>query len=177
MDNNELKHHGILGMKWGVRRYQNKDGSLTNAGKKRYDKEMEKLKAEEKVLKSKARTQAKIDKLHAKRQELDELRKRVNGDKEKREDKPATKPAKKSLKDMSDEELSARLERFKNEAKYREATKSEGSKFIHDVLTASGKNIATQVVTYAFGTAANKFIGGLFNDPQMVNPKKGQKDK
>ena len=35
MYNNELCHHGILGMKWGVRRYQNKDGSLTPAGKKR----------------------------------------------------------------------------------------------------------------------------------------------
>lgn len=33
---NELKHHGILGMKWGVRRYQNEDGSLTSAGRSRY---------------------------------------------------------------------------------------------------------------------------------------------
>ena len=32
----ELMHYGILGMRWGVRRYQNKDGSLTPAGKKRY---------------------------------------------------------------------------------------------------------------------------------------------
>lgn len=32
----ELYHHGIKGQKWGVRRYQNKDGRLTAAGKKRY---------------------------------------------------------------------------------------------------------------------------------------------
>lgn len=32
----ELSHHGIKGMKWGVRRFQNEDGSLTNAGRTRY---------------------------------------------------------------------------------------------------------------------------------------------
>lgn len=32
----ELYHQGIKGMKWGIRRYQNEDGSLTEAGKERY---------------------------------------------------------------------------------------------------------------------------------------------
>ena len=34
--NTYLKHHGIQGQKWGIRRYQNPDGTLTEEGKKRY---------------------------------------------------------------------------------------------------------------------------------------------
>lgn len=40
-DNSYLSYHGILGMKWGVRRYQNKDGSLTAAGMRRYHSQLQ----------------------------------------------------------------------------------------------------------------------------------------
>lgn len=40
---NYLKHHGVKGQKWGVRRYQNSDGTLTEAGKKRQLKKAKRL--------------------------------------------------------------------------------------------------------------------------------------
>lgn len=42
MNNTYLAHHGIKGMKWGVRRYENYDGTLTAAGQKRYYEESDK---------------------------------------------------------------------------------------------------------------------------------------
>ena len=38
-NDDHLEHHGILGQKWGIRRYQNPDGSLTSEGKIRYSSE------------------------------------------------------------------------------------------------------------------------------------------
>lgn len=72
--NNELYHHGIKNMKWGIRRFQNKDGSLTPAGKKRYDKEVAKLKAEKKKLRNEISVQKKADKLKQLEKERDALK-------------------------------------------------------------------------------------------------------
>jgi hypothetical protein len=48
MDNNSLYHHGVKGQRWGVRRYQKQDGTLTPAGKKRYAKNTKREKPKEK---------------------------------------------------------------------------------------------------------------------------------
>ena len=40
---NELYHHGIKGQRWGVRRFQNPDGTLTNAGKKRQVRDLNRI--------------------------------------------------------------------------------------------------------------------------------------
>lgn len=108
-----LQHHGIKGMKWGRRLYQNKDGSLTPLGKKHYNKESEKLKAEEKklreekkTLENKKKTQAKFDKLDERKAKLEAERNAL---------KAEQKKLKKGKKDESDnpeetvEEKRARL--------------------------------------------------------------------
>lgn len=156
---NELMHWGIKGMKWGVRRYQNKDGSLTPAGKKRYDKEMAKLKEEEKIAKNKLRTQAKLNKLDEKRKEIEALK---SGKPIAKSTKQHSKP---SVKDMSDEELRQTVNRLLMEQQYAKLNPkqvSAGQKFVKKVMndvvapaaTEVGKNVLKDAMTKAVKNAS-----------------------
>lgn len=126
----EIYHHGTKGMRWGIRRYQNKDGSLTAAGRKRYTnkdgslnergkkyvaKEEARLKAEKAKLKNQQRTDAKLNK-------LDEMRKKINGS----DDSAAATPKKKPASEMNDKELQDKVNRLRNEDAYNDLSKKLG---------------------------------------------------
>lgn len=77
MDNSSyIVHHGIKDMRWGVRRYQTKDGALTPAGRKRYNKDTAKLKAKKKVLQNEERTRKKIEQLEKLKDDVNEMKKK-----------------------------------------------------------------------------------------------------
>lgn len=71
----ELYHHGVLGQKWGVRRFQNKDGSLTDAGKKRISRKQKK--ALEKARKAKHDKAEAAKKAKQEQEDFEKNKKRV----------------------------------------------------------------------------------------------------
>lgn len=149
----ELYHWGVRGMRWGVRRYQNKDGSLTKAGQRRYNKEMARLKEEERIVKNKERTQTKISKLTKKEAELEARNLALKNGKDSKDDSKTT-PRKKGIGDMTDDELREKTTRMRLENDYLVAQKnlaastpqkvSKGKKFmdglLNDVVVPAAKN-------------------------------------
>lgn len=147
----ELYHHGVRGQKWGIRRYQKADGSLTLLGRYRQNKIN---KTRNKNLKKARATKA------AKKAGL-----QVS-------DTKKTKP--KSISEMTDAELRTAIDRKKLEDDYRRAFpqkvskgKAFANKVISDVLAPSLTTLAKQAVT----SAGAKFL----NDnliPQIAGVKK-----
>ena len=141
-----LIHYGILGMKWGVRRYQNKDGSLTSAGKKRYGN---------------------------------------NDDIKDSPQKNTEEPKKKSVKDMSDEELRREINRMQLEQSYLRMTGQNIEKgksaveialgkmkesFVSTVAQKSGQILAERLVNSMLGVKDNK--DNKDNSPKNNNSNK-----
>lgn len=125
--NGELYHWGIKGMKWGIRRYQNKDGSLTPAGRKHYAQEEAKLKAREKSIKGREKAIARQAKLDAKKAELDAREAALKGGKKDKTDPKQDAPKQKLIKDMTDDELRAYTTRMQLEKNYLDAQKNLAS--------------------------------------------------
>lgn len=148
MERNELTHHGIKGMKWGVRRTPEQLGHK-KVTKSRFSVWKTKLTGS-----------------------------KTSGNKLKTSSNSTQKKI--SIKKLTDDELKARIGRLEMEKRYRELVTAEapkkeinrGRKVAGDIMEKSAVNIGTQLGSYLLGSAVNSIAG-----KEIVNPKKGQKDK
>lgn len=134
MENTELMHHGIKGMKWGIRRFQRKDGSLTPAGKKRYSDDGD-------VGSDKGES--------------------TNKQTSKGSTSGSSKP--KTVSEMSDDEIRQRLNRMQLEDQYNAAMAKRNpdkyqraKKIVADLAEQTVRNLATKTITKAIDDAFKK---------------------
>lgn len=129
-----LQHFGIKGQKWGVRRFQNEDRTLTEAGKERYGKAGSEDKKKEKELLKEARKAAR------------------------KAAKPESSTWKaKEAKYLDDNELNRRNNRLQREQQYRNMTEGRGKKFIKGFGKAMNKILIASLIGAASGIMAKNY--------------------
>lgn len=196
----ELMHYGIIGQRWGHRRYQNPDGTLTTLGKLKLAQGKARIDKKTGLLLKKTWSERKHDK-KLKEQRIRNLQKaKVNKDREegninsaastadlvkdmsvsgasKKEIKRASKM---SARKLSDKELDARIARLKKEQEYRNLlkdtdAKEKGKGIVKDILEDVGKNAGKKILTsaaIAVGGAAVASMLGYEKDNQGEAPSK-----
>lgn len=120
----ELTHWGILDMKWGIRRYQNKDGTLTEAGKKRYAKEVNRNNMKKK--KDRAEEDALLDPNRWVREDDEKAKQVVDAgsgmirevQRIERDTRPVPKQERMDLSNMTEKEMRDRINRELLERQY-----------------------------------------------------------
>ena len=138
MDNNELMHYGVPGMKWGVRRTPAQLGrKKTSSSKSLFGKKKPKPEAKAKSKSS----------------------------------KEETAPKKKSVKEMSNEELNAAIDRMRLEQTYASLSPqkvSMGKKIaktiLNDVVVPAATDVGRQMVKSTLARAGNKTLSEVFKD-------------
>lgn len=167
MPEDELYHNGIKGQRWGFRRFQYEDGSLTPEGRLRYGVGEEKRKAKLQIARD--RENYKIlrnkDRLNA-RLEIKRIRDAAKNSKDAAKNKSSSSKSPK-VSSLSDEELRKRVERLRLENEYLERVgklnqkpKSKFATYIKPGLEEGAKEAVKLVIKKAVQNAMNKATGG-----------------
>jgi hypothetical protein len=145
--NDELCHWGIKGMKWGVRRYQNQDGTLTSAGRKRYSADDYKN-----GVKKAGNVAKRFLKGTARPMDKDGWT-------------PQGKAHFNNPKKMTDEELNQRIARMQKEKQYLELKKSTspGKAYVTDLLKTAGNKIVGGAAGAIGGVAGKVAVDAVLN--------------